>query len=559
MPTSGARASAAAEPTPTEPNSADEPTASGTPHQALYRRWRSQRFGEVLGQDHIVTTLRHAVMTDRIAHAYLFVGPRGTGKTSTARILAKAINCTNRGDDGEPCDACPSCVAIREGRAMDVIEIDAASHGLVEDARDLVMRALTAPSELRKRVYIIDEVHMLSPHAFNALLKLVEEPPEHVVFILATTDTHKVPPTMISRTQRFDFRRLQTDAIAGKLARISTSEGADADPQALALLARLADGGMRDAESLLDQVLAYAGETVSVEAVREALGLAEDEAIASLLDAYLTGDAAAALALIDDLADAGRDMAQIADQAQEEARRRLLASAGDPPRARRLAQVLRAVAEAAGVGAREGRSRLILELLAVELAAAIVAPQPIPAAQPTTPSTAQEPSRAPAPPARKQPVAAAPAQRTEPAASKAGEAEPPRSVHAGEQNGRPSLDAVRGRWGEVVQRATPPIRALLRECRPIQLEGAKLTLAFPEERAFMREKIANRSNSIEQLLITIFGGSWAIACIASNVELEPLTIQEAVAADPSDPNAQALLEGVLRITGGELVDVPEVR
>ncbi|TMG10694.1 MAG: hypothetical protein E6I06_04575 [Chloroflexi bacterium] len=400
---------------------------------------------------------------------------------------------------------------------------------------------------------------MLSPHAFNALLKLVEEPPEHVVFILATTDTHKVPPTMISRTQRFDFRRLQTDAIAGKLARISTSEGADADPQALALLARLADGGMRDAESLLDQVLAYAGETVSVEAVREALGLAEDEAIASLLDAYLTGDAAAALALIDDLADAGRDMAQIADQAQEEARRRLLASAGDPPRARRLAQVLRAVAEAAGVGAREGRSRLILELLAVELAAAIVAPQPIPAAQPTTPSTAQEPSRAPAPPARKQPVAAAPAQRTEPAASKAGEAEPPRSVHAGEQNGRPSLDAVRGRWGEVVQRATPPIRALLRECRPIQLEGAKLTLAFPEERAFMREKIANRSNSIEQLLITIFGGSWAIACIASNVELEPLTIQEAVAADPSDPNAQALLEGVLRITGGELVDVPEVR
>jgi DNA polymerase-3 subunit gamma/tau len=559
MPTSGARPRAAAEHTPPEPDSAGEPTSRGAPHQALYRRWRSQRFGEVLGQDPIVTTLRHAVMSDRIGHAYLFVGPRGTGKTSTARILAKAINCTNRGEDGEPCDACPSCVAIREGRAMDVIEIDAASHGLVEDARDLVMRALTAPSELRKRVYIIDEVHMLSPHAFNALLKLVEEPPEHVVFILATTDTHKVPPTMISRTQRFDFRRLQTDAIAGKLARISTSEGADADPQALALLARLADGGMRDAESLLDQVLAYAGETVSVEAVREALGLAEDEAIGRLLDAYLSGDAPTALALIDELADAGRDMAQIADQAQEEARRRLLASAGDPPRARRLAQVLRAVAEAAGVGAREGRSRLILELLAVEPAAAIVAPQAMPAAQPTTP-TAHEPSRAPSAPARKQPVAAAPAPRSQPAAAKTAETEPPPSVHAGgEQNGRPSLDAVRGRWGEVVQRATPPIRALLRECRPIQLEGAMLTLAFPEERAFMREKIANRSTSIEQLLITIFGGSWAIACIASNVELEPLTIQEAVAADPSDPNAQALLEGVLRITGGELVDVPEVR
>jgi len=559
MSTPGARARAAAEPTPTEPIPANEPTATGgAPHQALYRRWRSQRFGEVLGQDPIVTTLRHAVMADRIAHAYLFVGPRGTGKTSTARILAKAINCTNRGDDGEPCDACPSCVAIREGRALDVIEIDAASHGLVEDARDLVMRALTAPSELRRRVYIIDEVHMLSPHAFNALLKLVEEPPEHVVFILATTDTHKVPPTMISRTQRFDFRRLQTDAIVGKLARISTSEGADADPQALALLARLADGAMRDAESLLDQVLAYAGETVSVEAVREALGLADDEAIGRLLDAYLSGDAATALALIDELADAGRDMAQIADQAEEEARYWLLASAGDPPRARRLAQVLRAVAEAAGVGAREGRSRLILELLAVEPAAVTVAPQRMPATKPPSPKVAH-PNGSTVPPPRPQPVAAPRSAEPKPVAAKAAAAEPAPSVHVGEQNGRPSLDAVRGRWGEVVQRASPALRPLLRECRPIQLDGAKLTLAFPEERAFMREKIANRSTSIEQLLISIFGGSWAIACIASNVELEPLTIEEAVAPDPSDPNAQALLEGVLRITGGELVDVPEVR
>src|SRR5204863_4176742 len=218
MPTPRASARASAVPTPTD----DSETTDGARHQALYRRWRSQRFGELIGQDPISTTLRNPVVSDRLAHAYLFVGPRETGKTSTARILAKAINCNARGEDGEPCDACASCVAIREGRALDVIEIDAASHGLVEDARDLVMRALTAPSELRRRVYIIDEVHMLSPHAFNALLKLVEEPPEHVVFILATTDTHKVPLTMISRTQRFDFRRLQTDAIAGKLARIST-------------------------------------------------------------------------------------------------------------------------------------------------------------------------------------------------------------------------------------------------------------------------------------------------------------------------------------------------
>ena len=345
------------EPAPVEP-------AHG--HRALYRRWRAQRFSELIGQDPIVTTLRRAVAGDRIAHAYLFVGPRGTGKTSTARILAKAINCTNLGADGEPCDVCEACVSIREGRAMDVIEIDAASHGLVEDARDLVMRALTAPSQLRKRVYVIDEVHMLSTHAFNALLKLIEEPPEHVVFVLATTDTHKVPATIISRTQRFDFRRIGTDAIVGKLTRIAAAEEATVDPEALALIARLADGGMRDAESLFDQVLSYADAGITADTVREAVGLADEAEVAALIDAYQAGDALAALDRLERLADAGRDMGQVAAQAEAEARHRLLASAGDPPRARRLATVLRTLAEAAAAGAREGRARLGMELLAVE-------------------------------------------------------------------------------------------------------------------------------------------------------------------------------------------------
>ncbi len=266
-----------------------EPTAPAAPHRALYRRFRAQRFAELVGQDPIVATLQRAVSGDRLAHAYLFVGPRGTGKTSTARILAKAINCTNLGADGDPCDACPACVSIRDGRALDVIEIDAASHGAVEDARELVMRALTSPAELRRRVYIIDEVHMLSAHAFNALLKLIEEPPDHVVFILATTDTHKVPATIISRTQRHDFRRLADATIVAKLSRIVAAEGAEADDDALALVARLADGGMRDAESILDQVLAFADGRLTANDVREAAGLADDADISALVDAYRRG------------------------------------------------------------------------------------------------------------------------------------------------------------------------------------------------------------------------------------------------------------------------------
>jgi DNA polymerase III subunit gamma/tau len=535
----------AAQPIPTAPEA-----VPNVDHRALYRRFRAQRFGELVGQDPIVTTLRRAVTGERLAHAYLFVGPRGTGKTSTARILAKAINCTALGPDGEPCDACGACVAIREGRALDVIEIDAASHGLVEDARDLVMRALTAPSELRKRVYIIDEVHMLSTHAFNALLKLIEEPPDHVIFILATTDTHRVPATIISRTQRHDFRRIADATIVGKLTRIVATEGVEADDDALALVARLADGGMRDAESLLDQVLSFADGRLTAHDVREAVGLADAAAIGALVDAYVAADAAAALGRVGDLADAGRDMAQVAAQAEEEARHRLLASASDPAAARRLAAILRTLAEAAGAGAREGRARLVLELLSVESAVAAGTD----AARTTAPAV-PEPVRRPAEPVRQAAPAPPPRVATEvphpaPAAPAAARPAPA---------GSGDVADLRAHWAEVVDRANPVLKPLLRECRPVARDGARLTLAFPEGRDFMRSRIAQRAGAIEALLTDMFGGTFAIECVASNLELEPLTVEQAIAPDVDDPDAKALLDGVLKITGGELVDAPEVR
>jgi DNA polymerase-3 subunit gamma/tau len=396
---------------------------------------------------------------------------------------------------------------------------------------------------------------MLSTHAFNALLKLIEEPPDHVVFVLATTDTHKVPATIISRTQRFDFRRLTTDAIAGKLTRIVSAEGAEAEAEALALIARLADGSMRDAESLLDQVLAFAGDRVTVEAVREAVGLAEDETVADLLQAYLGGDAPAALDRIQSLADRGRDMAQVAAQAEAEARRLLLASAADPPLARRLAHILRTLAEAAGAGAREGRARLAMELLAVEPSPGVAVAAPALAVQPPAPAPAPEraaPTRVAAAPAQAAPVEPAPAPPEKPTV----EAAP--SATADGSGARPEVAALRARWADVIEHAPPAIKPLLRECRPIAVNGARLTLAFPEERGFMREKATTRAGAIELLLGSVLGGSWAIDCVATNVELEPLTVEQAVAPDPTDPEARSLLEGVLRITGGELIDAPEV-
>jgi DNA polymerase-3 subunit gamma/tau len=282
--------------------------------QALYRKWRSQTFEDVVGQEHVTLTLRNALRDGHMSHAYLFTGPRGTGKTSTARILAKAINCLAEDPAARPCNQCRICVAINEGHQLDLIEVDAASNRGIDEIRDLRAKIGFRPNEARYKIYIVDEVHMLTKEAFNALLKTLEEPPPHAVLVLATTEPDRVPDTVRSRCQRFDFRRIPTQEIVDHLADVLLGEDRRAAPEALAAIARRATGSMRDAISLLDQLLSYGDQVLELARVEDVLGLVDVHAIGRLVDCMISGDGAAGLSLINRLAAEGVEPNQLVDQ-----------------------------------------------------------------------------------------------------------------------------------------------------------------------------------------------------------------------------------------------------
>ena len=284
-------------------------------YQVIARRWRPKQFDELVGQDHIVRTLRNAIETGRIAHAYLFVGPRGTGKTSTARLFAKALNAEG-GPSVAPDNNSEISQAIMNGSCMDVIEIDGASNNSVDQVRDLREDCQYAPAQCTYKIYIIDEVHMLSSAAFNALLKTLEEPPEHVKFFFATTEAHKVLPTIVSRCQRFEFRPISDKIITEKLAEIARAENIEVEMKALSSIARLANGGMRDAQSILDQMISFCGNQINDSDVLDVYGLVSDERIAELAMAIGSQDYAAIIATVDNCADEGRDLFRILQDIQ---------------------------------------------------------------------------------------------------------------------------------------------------------------------------------------------------------------------------------------------------
>lgn len=549
--------------------------------QALYRKWRSRTFDEVIGQEHVTRTLQNALATERVAHAYLFTGPRGTGKTTTARLLAKAVNCVGEGDT-KPCGVCSICRAVDEGRLLDMIEIDAASNRGIDEIRDLREKVGFRPGEARVKFYIIDEVHMLTDPAFNALLKTLEEPPPHVIFVLATTEPHKIPATIVSRCQRFDFRRIPLLEISHWLAHIAEAEELKVEPAALEYIARQGSGSMRDAISLLDQLTAYGSDTITLTQVQTVLGAVASQVVIELADSLIDGDLARGLDVINRVVGDGTEPRQFTREFVEYLRGLLLlkmgdgssllrASVPDETLARMEEQVTRLsprtllratrLFNAAALEMKAGfLPQLPLELAFVEavmdesVAESPAAPshiptqkQPLPPAAPSSSST----------PARSSPPASSPVPETE--------AKAPPPVQSAPAPGSPtamgdlSLDAVNDNWQNILvqlRQTNKMVEALIRSVRLVGVEGNSVIVEVPSDLLKGRIEQTGSKSQVEQSISQVMGASVRLRCVLKG-EYRPRTPPAASAPDPppagktreAEPSSSS--ESASRITGDE--------
>jgi DNA polymerase-3 subunit gamma/tau len=510
-------------------------------YQSLYRKYRSQTFADLVGQEAASRALQGAIISSRVAHAYLFSGSRGTGKTSAARLLAKALNCLGRArDSAEPCNKCQSCVEMTAGSALDLIEIDAASNRGIDEIRDLREKVNLAPALGPFKVYIIDEAHMLTEPAFNALLKTLEEPPPHVVFVLCTTDAQKIPLTVIGRCQQFVFRRHTEEQIAGRLTHIAETENVQVNDDAMQLIARTAQGSMRDAVGLLDQLVPLAVGPITLEGARSLLGIADPRLLDSLLDDVLSGRAAEALDELNRVYAAGAELRQVVRGLMESCRDRLVAALTrrDQAMARRLSSVLDALLHLDGEVRRHAEPRFLVEAtlarLAVELGTDAAPAAPVPQAVPA-------------------PAAAPPSQTIAASQTVAVATSSPAAVAAAPVKAAAPVDsAVIGGWAEVLEQLNRTVRAVYLDAQP-EVDGTTLVLWF--KYGFHHKKAQEQSAQLMPLV-----RSW----LGSGVKVDyRLRETGGAAAAPStkavaSPEDDPFVREVVRRFDGRVTRVKEV-
>lgn len=527
--------------------------------QALYRKWRPLRWDQVVGQDHIIQTLHNAVSANRLAHAYLFAGPRGTGKTTTARILAKAFNCLGEDLSERPCNQCAYCQAVNQGRFLDLIEIDAASNTSVEDVRDLREKINFAPNQGRFKVYIIDEVHMLSTAAFNALLKTLEEPPPHAVFILATTEVHKIPATVLSRCQRHEFRRLKKDEIVTYLQAMAKEEGIQIEPEALSLAASQATGALRDAISIVDQ-LASAGNLVTLEMAQAILGIATSQGVLDVINSVLDGKPLAGLKAIHSTLDAGSDPRQFARQIVEYLRGLMLIHMGNKDQVDETHEILSLMDQQA----QKIPAERLIQLIHIFNRAAVesrVSWQPsLPLEMALIESTSDGDTREKEKPPSLEPTKKQPPQSESVTSKPQKEAQDKPNSQQGSAKRDEQKKVISAEqpqetqrlgenWKQIltqVRQHSPNTYALLNSCRTRQLRGNELILGFASELLKVKMERSDNVEIVRRVLKQIIGQEIAIRCQTTSSRHN---------SPPPEVENDGMVAAALLEMGGEIVDI----
>ena len=504
-------------------------------YKALYREWRPQSFQELVGQEHISRSLQNAIKNGRVAHAYLFTGPRGTGKTSTAKIMAKAVNCLQPGVEGEPCNSCFNCDSITTGRSMDVLEIDAASNRGIDEIREIRERVNFVPSQGKYKVYIVDEVHMLTTEAFNALLKTLEEPPAHVIFILATTEPHKIPATILSRCQRYDFRKIAPGEIQERLQEIMDSYEISVQEGVLPLIVKKAEGGLRDAISILDQCISLGEKDITQEIAYQVLGTVKNEALEAITYALAEKDAAGLLVKVNELLHEGMEAGQIIKDLLEHFRnimllmvsgaqsqlvaatldeKKRLLDQGQKLGRKQLTAALALLAKIDSESRWRQNMRIVLEMSLISLL-------------PEDGTSEQQEEAAPAKSIKVEPSRTKKVQQ---------EVQPVEKAHGNTRSAPLELSELKKSWGQImdgVKEYKRTVHAFLTVAEPWEITGQELVLLFKSGYTFHKEKVEDSENkkSIEGIIEKVLGAKLKLTCIME---------EEHLGTDPDDPVQKAL-------------------